>query len=101
MSQGWQAWVLMAAYGIYYACTEGAAKAYVADLVSSPQRGTAYGVFSAAVGLSALPASLIAGLLWQGLGSWQGFGPSAPFYFGAALSLLACFLLVFYQPGSA
>jgi hypothetical protein len=41
------------------------------------------------VGLTALPASLIAGVLWQGLGSWPGFGAPAPFVFGAAMSLLA------------
>jgi hypothetical protein len=36
-----------------------------------------------------LPASLIAGLLWQGLGAWRGLGPSAPFFFGALMALLA------------
>jgi hypothetical protein len=52
-------------------------------------RGTAYGLFNSAVGIAALPASLIAGLLWQGAGAWTGFGPSAPFIFGAAMALLA------------
>jgi hypothetical protein len=46
-------------------------------------------LFNAAVGLTALPASLIAGLLWQGIGKWQGLGASAPFFFGAATALLA------------
>lgn len=86
---GWQVWVLFGLYGIYYAATEGVAKALIADLVPENQRGTAYGLFAAAVGLTALPASLIAGLLWQGVGSWAGFGASAPFAFGAAMSLLA------------
>ncbi len=86
---GWQIWVLYAFYGIYYAATEGTAKALVADLVPMEQRGTAYGLFNAAIGLTALPASLLAGLLWQGAGSWMGFGAAAPFYFGAALALLA------------
>jgi MFS family permease len=99
LSGGWQAWALMAVYGIYYAFTEGVAKAFVADLVPPDLRGTAYGVFNAAVGLAALPASLIAGLLWQGAGGWGGFGPGAPFYFGAALALLSCALLVFLLPG--
>ena len=53
---------------------------------SPAQRGTAYGIFHTAVGLAALPASLIAGILWEGLGSWPGWGPSAPFYFGASLA---------------
>ena len=86
---GWQVWALFAFYGIYYAATEGVAKALIADLVPESQRGTAYGLYAAAVGLTALPASLIAGLLWQGLGSWTGFGASAPFFFGAVMSLLA------------
>ena len=86
---GWQVWMLFAFYGIYYAATEGVAKALIADLVPDAQRGTAYGLYAAAVGLTALPASLFAGLLWQGLGSWTGFGASAPFFFGAAMALLA------------
>lgn len=88
---GWQVWTLFALYGLYYAATEGTAKALVADLVPESQRGTAYGLFNAAIGITALPASLIAGLLWQGAGSWRGFGPSAPFLFGAAMALVAVF----------
>jgi MFS family permease len=86
---GWQIWALFALYGLYYAATEGAAKALVADLVPQAQRGTAYGLFNAAIGITVLPASLIAGLLWQGLGTWTGLGPSAPFFFGALMALLA------------
>ena len=92
------AWVLMTLYGLYYGLTEGVAKAYVADLVPPSDRGTAYGVFNAAVGLAALPASLIAGLLWQGLGSWAGLGPAAPFYFGALMAVMAAALLVMIVP---
>ena len=61
---GWQAWALMAVYGIYYGLTEGVAKALVADLVPAEKRGTAYGLFNAAIGLTAFPASFIAGILW-------------------------------------
>jgi MFS family permease len=89
---GWQIWALFALYGLYYAATEGVGRALVADLVPNPQRGTAYGLFNAAVGITVLPASLIAGLLWQGIGAWPGFGPSAPFFFGALMALLAGFL---------
>ncbi len=95
---GWHVWALYAAYGIYYGAVEGTAKALVADIVPADKRGTAYGVYNAAVGLSAFPASFIAGVLWQGVGGWQGFGPSAPFYFGAALALLAVVLLVLWMP---
>jgi MFS family permease len=86
---GWQIWMWVGLYGLYYAATEGAAKALVADLVPQAQRGTAYGLFNAAIGITVLPASLIAGVLWQGVGAWTGFGPSAPFFFGALMALLA------------
>jgi MFS family permease len=80
--------VLFGFYGIYYALTEGVAKALVADIVPQEQRGTAYGLFNAAIGFSALPASVIAGVLWQTV------SPAAPFVFGAFLSILAGILLV-------
>lgn len=86
---GWQVWVLYGLYGIYYAATDGVARALVADLVPEQRRGAAYGLYNAAIGITALPASVIAGLLWQGAGTWTGFGPSAPFFFGASLALLA------------
>lgn len=95
---GWHVWALYGLYGIYYGMVEGTAKALVADLVPETQRGTAYGVYNAAVGLTAFPASLIAGLLWQGVGPWQGFGASAPFFFGAAMALLSVVLLVAWFP---
>lgn len=87
-------WIVYALYGVYYAATEGTAKALVADLIPLEQRGTAYGYYNATVGLMALPASLLAGVLWQGVGGWAGFGASAPFIAGAALALLAAGLLV-------
>ncbi len=80
-------WILYGIYGLYYALTEGVAKALVADFVPQEQRGTAYGLFNGAIGITALPASLIAGILWQTI------NPAAPFVFGAILSLLASFLL--------
>lgn len=86
---GWQVWALFGLYGLYYAATEGVAKALVADLTPPTQRGTAYGWFNAVIGITALPASLLAGVLWQGVGAWSGLGASAPFYFGALMALLA------------
>jgi MFS family permease len=86
---GWQVWALYALYGVYYAATEGVVRALVADIVAKERRGTAYGLLNASIGITALPASLIAGILWQGVGSWTGFGPSAPFFFGAVLALAA------------
>lgn len=85
---GAQVWLLYGIYGVYYAMTDGIAKAFVADIVTQEKRGTAYGLFNAAIGLAALPASLIAGILYQAI------GPSAPFVFGACMALLAGLLLV-------
>jgi len=79
----WQMWLLFAAYGVYYGVVEGVARAFVADLVTEEKRGTAYGLYHGVVGLTLLPASLIAGWLWQ------AFSPAAPFFFGAALAFLA------------
>lgn len=79
----WQVWLLFACYGIYYGIVEGVARAFVADLVVEEKRGTAYGLYHGVVGLTLLPASLIAGWLWQTM------SPAAPFYFGAALAFLA------------
>lgn len=92
-SESWHIWLIFALYGLYYAAVEGTAKALVADLIPSEQRGTAYGYYNAIIGLMALPASLLAGVLWQGVGDWAGFGPSAPFLAGSALALLAVVLL--------
>jgi hypothetical protein len=86
-------WVIYGLYGLYYSAVEGTGKALVADLIPAEQRGTAYGVYNATIGLMALPASLLAGVLWQGVGSWAGFGPAAPFIAGAILALTASGLL--------
>lgn len=94
VNTGWQIWLVYALYGLYYAAAEGTAKAYVADLIPLEQRGTAYGLYNAVVGLMAFPASLLAGVLWQGM------GPGAPFVAGAALSLVAVALLVLRRPRS-
>ena len=96
--QPWHIWVLYLVYGLYYGLAYGTAKAMVADLVSPELRGTAYGTYNAILGILDFPASLIAGLLWQGAGSWAGFGPSAPFLFGSITAFLAAILLFFWRP---
>jgi MFS family permease len=95
---GWQVWLLYVAYGLYYGMAYGTANAMVADLVPDRLRGTAYGAYHAVAGLLAFPASLIAGILWEGVGGWPGFGPAAPFFFGGALALLASLLMVVWMP---
>ncbi len=82
-SETWQIWLLFACYGVYYGVVEGVARAFVADLVPEERRGTAYGLYHGVVGLTLLPASLIAGWLWQ------AYSPAAPFLFGAGLAFLA------------
>jgi MFS family permease len=82
-SASWQIWLLFALYGVFYGLAEGVARAFVADLVPEDRCGTAYGLFHGVVGITLLPASVIAGWLWQAI------SPAAPFYFGAGLALLA------------
>src|SRR5512143_272428 len=95
---GGQIWALYALYGMYYGMAYGTANAMVADLVPAEVRGTAYGSYNAIIGLLAFPASVIAGVVWQGAGAWSGFGPSAPFIFGGTLALIAAALMAFWMP---
>ena len=76
-------WGLFAFYALFYALTEGAERALVADLAPAHLRGKAFGAFHAAVGLAALPASVLFGVWWKIL------GPRAAFLIGAAIALLA------------
>ena len=82
-SERWHIWTLYAGYGLYYGAFLGASSALVADLAPERLRGTAYGIFNAALGVAALPASVIAGVLWD----W--YGPAAPFLFGAVIAVMA------------
>ena len=95
---GGQIWALYAGYGVYYGLAFGTSKALIADLVPEPLRGTAYGTYGAVLGILDLPASLLAGVLWQGIGAWNGFGAPAPFLFGSGMALLAAILLAFWMP---
>jgi MFS family permease len=97
---GWQIWVLYALYGVYYGLAYGTATAMVADLVPDTVRGTAYGTYNGVLGLLAFPASLIAGVLWQGVGAWPGLGPAAPFLFGGMLALIAAGLMAAWKPSA-
>ena len=86
-SKNWHIWALFALYGIYFGLTEGVEKAFVADLAKKEERGTAFGLYHLAVGLSALPGSAIFGFIWQ------RFGELHAFLFGAVLAFLASFTL--------
>jgi MFS family permease len=85
----WHIWLLFAVYGIYYGIVEGAAKAFVADLVPAERRGTAYGLYQGVVGIMLFFASVIAGWMWEAI------SPAATFYFGAGLALLAMLGIAF------
>lgn len=71
--------------------TEGVEKALVADLVPEEHRGTAYGLFNAIVGVAILPASIIAGVLWQ------AFGYDVAFLYGAVLAIIGAVMLSFVK----
>ncbi len=85
--ESWHIWTLFAIYGIYYGITDGVLRAYVADLVPREVRATAFGIYHTAVGITAFPASLIMGILWQNL------GVGIAFTFGATLALVAGLVL--------
>ncbi len=91
----WHAWALFALYGLFYAMTEGTEKALVADLVPSARRGAAFGWYNLAIGLGALPASLIFGAIWDRV------GPETAFAFGASLALVAAVGMTMVRPAEA
>ncbi|HEY3373486.1 MAG TPA: MFS transporter [Candidatus Aquicultor sp.] len=84
-------WLLFAAYGLYAGFTESIFKAYAADLAPANLRGTAYGLLNLVLGIALLPASFVAGLLWQYV------NPAATFYYGSAMSLFALILFVLFS----
>jgi MFS family permease len=75
-------------YGLIYAFVEGAERAFVCDMAPEHIRGTALGTLHTAVGVVALPSGIIAGLLWEHVGSW------AAFVYGGSLGLIAAALLL-------
>jgi MFS family permease len=83
------AWTLFLIYGIYFGLAEGAEKALVADLAPPEQRGTAYGLYNLAFGITVFPASLLMGALWSLSGAQTAFLVSAGIGSAAALLLLS------------
>jgi MFS family permease len=77
-------WLLFAVYGLFMALTEGAEKAFVADLAPPEALGTAFGWFNLTSGILLLPASLIFGEIWQHAGAEAAFCFSAACAGGAA-----------------
>jgi MFS family permease len=81
---------LFALYGLYSAATDGIQKAFIADMVDENKKGTAMGIYNALLGVTLLPASLVAGLLYDKVDS------HLPFYFGAVMAFLAAVLMIFF-----
>jgi len=82
--------ILFALYGLYSASTDGIQKAFVADVTDPNKKGTALGIYNAMLGLTLLPASIIAGVLYDRVNS------SVPFWFGAAMSGCAAVLMIIF-----
>lgn len=80
LQHNWQmlaTFVLFAIYAMYYAFSEGAEKAFVADLIKPEHRGSAFGLFNFSIGLSSLPASILFGILYKEFGATMAFGTGA------------------------
>ena len=92
-TQAWQAWALFALYGLYFGLTEGTEKAMVADIVPADRRGVAFGWYNLAIGIGALPASVVVGMLWD------RYGSGSAFTFGAGVAALAVISLAFVPLG--
>ncbi len=88
----WQVWALFLVYGLYFGLTEGVEKALVTDLVPAARRGTAFGWYNLTIGLGALPASVMFGLVWDRV------SPVAAFTLGATLAVMAAIALLAIVP---
>lgn len=88
-TDAWHVWSLLALYGLYLGFSQGSLLSIVADRVPEKLRGTAFGLLSLSVGLGLLPASLLAGWLWDSV------SPQATFLAGAAFAILAFLVFAF------
>ena len=86
-NRGWQIWPLFIFYGLFYAATEGSGRALTADIVNPAHHGLAFGLYNAAIAITALPAGIFAGYLWE------KYSPSATFHFGWITAVIAAIIL--------
>ncbi len=77
-------------YGFYSALTDGSQKAMISDIVSKELKGMGFGIYHAVLGITLLPASLIAGLLYDRVNA------NAPFYFGSVMAFIATILMIIF-----
>jgi len=89
--RSWHIWALFMFYGIFFGFTEGVEKAMVGDMVKKEARGLAYGFYNFAIGIAALPASIIFGLVWK----LSGF--RSAFIMGACFSAVALVMIIFLR----
>jgi MFS family permease len=89
-SHVWAIVALFAMYGLYSAATDGIQKAFISDITDKNRQGTGLGIYNALLGITLLPASLIAGVLYDKVNS------RVPFYFGAATALLSAVMMIFF-----
>ena len=87
-STAWHVWALFLVYGLFFGLTEAPEKSLVATLAPADARGSAFGAYHFAVGVAALPASVIFGLLWQ------RFGAETALLTGAAIAIAATLLFL-------
>ena len=81
---------LFALYGLYSAATDGIQKAFISDMIDKNKKGTGLGIYNALLGLTLLPASFIAGILYDRVNS------SVPFYFGAVTASVSAVLMLLF-----
>jgi MFS family permease len=86
--RAWHAWAIFLVYGLYHGLTEPAEKALVKDLAPENARGRAYGAYHFVVGISAVPAGLLTGLLWQRFGAFSALATGSALAFASSLALL-------------
>jgi MFS family permease len=87
-SKAYHIWLLFFIYGLFFGLSEGTERAWVADLVEESKRGTAYGIYNFFIGIAALPASLLMGLIWKTIGVQWAFS------FGAVMAFIATLLAI-------
>lgn len=80
---GMQMWALFPLFGIFKGMSDGTQRAYLASISPPERKATAFGVYHMVVGITLLPASIIAGILWD------TFGPAQTFLYGSILSFVA------------
>ncbi len=79
---------LFVIYGSVFGITEGAERAYVADMAPPEHKGTSYGLFHFIQGIALFPASFVTGMIWQMVGSKYAF------LYGAFMAMIASIIII-------